>query len=52
VDAAITKWAAAFNPFFTGPNSDWLALLPFATLTLVLYLVGRDLLLRDRNQTG
>ncbi|MCU0784592.1 MAG: OPT/YSL family transporter, partial [Verrucomicrobia bacterium] len=52
VDTAITKWADARNPFFAGLNSDWLALLPFAMLTLFLYLVGRQLLLRSRNQTG
>jgi uncharacterized oligopeptide transporter (OPT) family protein len=52
VDTAITKWAEAANPFFAGSNSDWLALLPFAVLTLFLYLVGREWLLRSRNQTG
>ena len=28
VDAALTNWAEAHNPFFAGPNADWLALLP------------------------
>jgi uncharacterized oligopeptide transporter (OPT) family protein len=48
LDSAITKWAEAFNPFFAGPNSDWLALLPFAALTLFLYLVGREWLLANK----
>jgi putative OPT family oligopeptide transporter len=52
VDTKITKWAEAANPFFAGAKSDWLALLPFAVLTLLLYLVGHGLLLRSRNQTG
>lgn len=41
VDTAITKWAESRNPFFAGPHSDMLALIPFALLTLVLYLTGR-----------
>jgi uncharacterized oligopeptide transporter (OPT) family protein len=40
-DAALTRWAEAHNPFFAGSNADWLALLPFAGLTVFLYLVGR-----------
>jgi len=35
------KWAGASNPFFAGPNSDWLALLPFVVLAGWLLLVGR-----------
>jgi putative OPT family oligopeptide transporter len=38
------KWATAHNPFFDGPWSDILAMLPFLALTLLLYLVGRDTL--------
>ncbi|MGD1085368.1 MAG: oligopeptide transporter, OPT family, partial [Verrucomicrobiota bacterium] len=40
-DAAITKWATASNPFYTGPHSDLLALIPFAALAGLLYFVGR-----------
>ncbi|HVG38731.1 MAG TPA: OPT/YSL family transporter, partial [Pyrinomonadaceae bacterium] len=39
-------WSTAHNPFFAGPYSDLLGLLPFLVLTVVLYLVGRDVLLR------
>jgi putative OPT family oligopeptide transporter len=46
------KWAAAHNPFFEGPWSDILAMLPFLALSVLLYLVGRDVLMagkRPRN---
>jgi hypothetical protein len=45
VDAALTNWAEAHNPFYSGAHSDWLALLPFAALTGFLFLVGRAVLL-------
>ncbi len=40
LDEALTRWAEVRNPFFAGSNADWLALLPFAALTLILYLTG------------
>jgi hypothetical protein len=40
-DDKITQWAEAHNPLYAGANSDWLALIPFAALTLLLYWVGR-----------
>ena len=49
VDTAITKWAEAVNPFFAGGNSDWLALLPFLLLTVLLYFVGRGDILSPRS---
>ena len=42
------KWSEANNPFFAGNNSDWLAMIPFWILALVLYYVGRGLLLTGR----
>jgi hypothetical protein len=51
-DTRITKWAEAFNPFFAGPNADWLALLPFLALAGFLYLVGREVLLARKPQPG
>jgi hypothetical protein len=45
---AITKWSKGHNPFFDGPRSDLLSLIPFVLLVLVLYLVGRDILLKAR----
>jgi len=43
--------AAATNPFFEGPYSDLLGLLPLLVLVVVLYLVGREALLRPRQST-
>jgi hypothetical protein len=42
IDTAITKWAEAHNPFYAGANADWLALIPFAALTLLLFWVARE----------
>ena len=41
VDAAIGKWAAASNPFFDGPWSDALSLIPYLFLCGLLYYVAR-----------
>ncbi|HWA62365.1 MAG TPA: oligopeptide transporter, OPT family [Caulobacteraceae bacterium] len=40
-DQAITDVMTASNPFFSGPWSDALALLPFAAICAALYLAGR-----------
>jgi uncharacterized oligopeptide transporter (OPT) family protein len=45
---AFEKWATAHNPFFEGPSADWLAMIPFAALGVLLYLVGRNVLLAQR----
>ncbi|HEV7472673.1 MAG TPA: oligopeptide transporter, OPT family [Pyrinomonadaceae bacterium] len=42
------EWANHNNPFFNGPNSDLLGLLPFLVITILLYLVGRELLLKPK----
>ncbi|HEY0080197.1 MAG TPA: oligopeptide transporter, OPT family [Pyrinomonadaceae bacterium] len=47
----IDAWAAG-NPLRTGDSSDILSLIPFAVLTVLLYLVGRELLLRSRPSGG
>jgi uncharacterized oligopeptide transporter (OPT) family protein len=47
-DAALTTWSTAHNPFFEGPYSDALSLIPFAVICVMLYLVGRELLLVPR----
>jgi uncharacterized oligopeptide transporter (OPT) family protein len=44
----ITSWSAMHNPFFEGPHSDLLSMIPFVGLTLLLYLVGRELVLAPR----
>jgi uncharacterized oligopeptide transporter (OPT) family protein len=40
-DAAITHWAETSNPFYAGPHSDLLALIPFVLLAGLLYWAGR-----------
>jgi hypothetical protein len=44
-DTAITAWSNAHNPFFAGPWSDLLSMLPFIGLMVLLYLTGREKLL-------
>ncbi len=46
-DNSIAKWAEG-NPFFNGAASDLLALIPFALLTVLLFMVGREKLLGGR----
>ena len=38
---SVTDWMTAHNPFFDGPWSDGLALIPFGCLVAGLYLTGR-----------
>jgi uncharacterized oligopeptide transporter (OPT) family protein len=42
------EWAAKNNPFFEGPYSDLLGLVPLLVITVALYLVGREVLLKPR----
>jgi len=42
-------WAAAHNPFFDGPGSNLLGLIPFVIITVLLYLVGRELVLKPKS---
>ena len=42
------EWATQHNPFFAGPHSDLLGLIPFFLLTVLLYLVGREVLLKPK----
>ena len=46
----IEEWQTAHNPFLSGPYADVLALIPFFIISLLLYLVGRDLLLVARRK--
>ncbi|HEX8475354.1 MAG TPA: oligopeptide transporter, OPT family [Pyrinomonadaceae bacterium] len=48
INQSFQRWAEEHNPFHAGDYSDALSLLPFAVLTLLLYLVGRELLLKGR----
>ncbi|HKV39882.1 MAG TPA: OPT/YSL family transporter, partial [Blastocatellia bacterium] len=49
LDETLRVWATAHNPFFTGPNSDVLALIPFVVLVVLLYLVGRETILSPKS---
>ena len=42
------KWAKESNPFWEGPNADWLGMLPFILLAVILYFVGREWLLSGK----
>jgi putative OPT family oligopeptide transporter len=46
----LTEWSSRNNPFFQGPNSDLLALIPFAMLVGLLYLVGRERVFAPRHR--
>jgi hypothetical protein len=42
------EWALENNAFYQGPHAGKLALIPFAIITIILYLVGREMLLRAK----
>ena len=48
INKTIEDWSVANNPFFHGPNADLLSILPFALLTVFLYLVGREMMLKGK----
>lgn len=41
-DAAIGRWAAASNPFFEGAAANWLSMIPYAAIVVLLYWVARE----------
>ena len=45
---SIEHWARENNPFFSGDWANLLSLLPFLVLVVILYLVGREVLLAPR----
>ena len=46
---SVEDWATAKNPLFAGGNSDLLSMIPFLILMLLLYLVGREVILRSKS---
>ena len=46
----IEHWAKAHNPFFNSGWADLLSLIPFMVLVVILYLVGREVLLASRRK--
>jgi putative OPT family oligopeptide transporter len=49
---SIEDWSTRSNPLFGGANADLLSMIPFLVLMLLLYLVGREVLLRTSNGAG
>jgi putative OPT family oligopeptide transporter len=47
----IEQWQTAHNPFLSGPYANLLALIPFFLICVVLYLVGRDVLIVSRSKS-
>jgi OPT oligopeptide transporter protein len=45
---AIEDWSTLHNPLFGAANGDLLSMIPFLILMLLLYLVGREVILRTR----
>jgi len=45
---AIEDWSTTHNPLFGAANGDLLSMIPFLVLMLLLYLVGREVILRTR----
>ena len=48
IDIALSDWSTAHNPFFEGPYSDALSMIPFTLLALLLYFVGREKILSTK----
>src|SRR5882724_11720887 len=46
----IENWAGTSNPFFKGPSENLLPLIPFVVITILLYLAGREVILRGRDK--
>jgi uncharacterized oligopeptide transporter (OPT) family protein len=48
----VEEWAGAHNPFFNSGNADMLSLIPFIILIILLYLAGREVILRGKENTA
>jgi hypothetical protein len=48
MDNRIDRWSSLHNPFYQGASSDALSMIPFVLLCGVLYLVGKEVMLRTR----
>src|SRR5438045_224603 len=49
---AIEDWSTTHNPLFGNANGDLLSMIPFLILMLLLYLVGREVILKTRKGTS
>src|SRR5258707_11999587 len=43
----VEVWSTTHNPLFGAANGDLLSMIPFLVLMLLLYLVGREVILRS-----
>ncbi len=41
-DSAMANWSERFNPFYAGPYSDLLSIIPYAAIVLLLWWVARE----------
>jgi hypothetical protein len=48
LNRSIEDWAKNSNPLFGGPSADLLSMIPFAVLMVLLYLVGREVILKSK----
>jgi hypothetical protein len=48
---SVEDWANLHNPLFHGENANLLSMIPFLVLMVLLYLVGREVLLTSRDST-
>ena len=48
VNKGIEAWSKTHNPFYEGAYADLLSVIPFALLTILLYVVGREMLLATK----
>ena len=51
VQTRIEEWSKEHNPLFAGPQADWLALVPFIGLIVVLYVAARRAIVPAQNET-
>jgi putative OPT family oligopeptide transporter len=49
---SVEEWSTKNNPLFGGANGDLLSMIPFLILMLLLYLVGREVILRSNSSSG
>src|SRR5204862_4416138 len=47
---AVEDWSTTHNPLFGAANGDLLSMIPFLILMLLLYLVGREVILKSQKR--
>jgi putative OPT family oligopeptide transporter len=48
LNKSIEEWASTKNPFYSGAHPDLLSVIPFVILCVMLYLTGREVILRHK----